>query len=201
MRWSGHRELWYLTHIHVGAPVIALVWASVRGAGCRCIWRDLGWTTGAGLRREFGAGLLGTIAISSLSGALIWVLGYAVRALAGASPAPDALNMVAVTEPTCKAMLLSFALIAGLVPIAEETVFRGLFYRGLRGTLNWPSAALISGIGFALGHAPWQMWPAHVISGIGYAFLREWRGSLLAPIVAHATHNAIAHALLWIMYL
>jgi membrane protease YdiL (CAAX protease family) len=84
------------------------------------------------------------------------------------------------------------ALLATCVaPLIEELMFRGALYSALR---NYFSAALaipVSALLFAAIH------PQGVIGlvpltfiGMMLAFLREWRGSLVAPMLAHACVNA-----------
>jgi membrane protease YdiL (CAAX protease family) len=78
-------------------------------------------------------------------------------------------------------------------PIHEEILFRGMLYRHLRDRWRWPVAVLASAGVFAAMHRS----PAlgvnvnALVGGLGYAALREGRGSLVAPIVAHMTTNLI----------
>jgi membrane protease YdiL (CAAX protease family) len=36
--------------------------------------------------------------------------------------------------------------------------------------------------------------------GFGFALMREWRGSLIAPIVAHFMHNATVFTILLLLF-
>ena len=79
-----------------------------------------------------------------------------------------------------------------VTPMIEETLHRGALYRHLRDRLRWPIAVLISASVFACVHTPMSRWPFVFVGGLGYALLREWRGSLVAPLTAHAVSNLLA---------
>ena len=69
-------------------------------------------------------------------------------------------------------------------------VFRGALYRALNYKLPWYAAVLISAAAFGLVHPYSPEGLAQVaLSGVIFALLREWRGSLIACITAHALHN------------
>jgi membrane protease YdiL (CAAX protease family) len=75
-------------------------------------------------------------------------------------------------------------------PITEELLFRGALFGYLRTRVAWIAAAIIVGVIFASIHP--QGWAGiPVLSAIGFnlAVLRQWRGSIIAPIVAHALNN------------
>ena len=77
-------------------------------------------------------------------------------------------------------------------PLAEELLFRGLIYRLARRTWGaWP-AAVVSSLVFGLIHGePWYLFGL-VGLGLILAYLYEATGSLLAPVIAHALHNAVS---------
>jgi membrane protease YdiL (CAAX protease family) len=76
-------------------------------------------------------------------------------------------------------------------PLVEETIYRGMLYRHLRDRWAWPIATAASAVLFAVAHLPIRRWPYVFVSGVVYALLREWRGSLLAPVAAHAGANLL----------
>ena len=81
-------------------------------------------------------------------------------------------------------------LAAVFAPITEETLFRGGLLSHLRGRLGPFVSAAISGLVFAAIHP--QGWAGiPVIGSIGFvlAMIRQWRGSLLASMTAHALNN------------
>jgi len=88
-------------------------------------------------------------------------------------------------------------LVAVLVaPLAEEIVFRSVFYLPLRALLGPVSAALIVSVVFSAAHVyPWGAVNLVVLSLIFIA-LFERTGSLWAPIAAHVLYNAANFALI-----
>jgi uncharacterized protein len=87
--------------------------------------------------------------------------------------------------------ILMFFLLATLwAPLVEEAVFRGAFYRHLRSRVGMALAAIVSSICFGVMHGYPVLLLVPVMSlGVGFACMREWRGSLIASMTAHALHN------------
>jgi membrane protease YdiL (CAAX protease family) len=91
-----------------------------------------------------------------------------------------------------------------LAPVAEEVIFRGVLFQGLRSRTGFWVAAVVSSALFTLAHlGEGGGWLASgiIVSGIlplgvVFAGLLERRGTLLVSIVAHATYNAIGVAAL-----
>jgi len=89
-------------------------------------------------------------------------------------------------------------------PLAEEILFRGVLFQGLRQRTGFWVAALVSALLFTLPHLAegGGVFASGVITsgilplGIVFAALVERRGSLAPAIVAHATYNAIGVAVL-----
>jgi membrane protease YdiL (CAAX protease family) len=75
-------------------------------------------------------------------------------------------------------------------PFVEEAVFRGAFQRYLRSRLPRVASAALVGLLFAAVHPQGlAAIPALMAIGGWFALLREWRGSLVPCIAAHAVHN------------
>ena len=97
-------------------------------------------------------------------------------------------------------LLAEFLIVAVLVPIVEEILFRGILYKGLRQKLGFISAAILSSIIFAVLHIQSHLvWQANLILitvilclslGITYAY--EKTGNLWVCIIIHMINNAIA---------
>jgi membrane protease YdiL (CAAX protease family) len=71
-------------------------------------------------------------------------------------------------------------------------MFRGILFHHLRTRWSWPASAGLVALIFAAIHP--QGWAAIPILGaiaIVLAALREWRGSIIAPVAAHAFNNFI----------
>ena len=81
--------------------------------------------------------------------------------------------------------------------MTEETFFRGALFHHLRGRFTAVFSALTTALLFAAIHPQgWVAIPALASLGFVFAMLREWRGSLIAPIVAHAINNGFIMTLL-----
>jgi len=92
------------------------------------------------------------------------------------------------------ALLLSLAVFAGLAPLAEELVFRGLLYGWLAGRWGAGVAVIVSSIAFAAAHVEL----AHVVLvlplGLVFGLLRWRTGSLWPSLAAHVANNGLAVA-------
>lgn len=77
-----------------------------------------------------------------------------------------------------------------LAPLAEEALFRGILFPALLKNRSFASAALLSGLYFALVHlhAP-SLLPLLALS-VAFSAAYAATGSLLTPIVMHALFNA-----------
>jgi membrane protease YdiL (CAAX protease family) len=84
-------------------------------------------------------------------------------------------------------------------PAVEETVFRGLLYRHLRDATcargrmrSFLISAVINALVFAVIHPQGLVAvPALMAVAFGLTLAREWRGSLLPPMILHGIHNGI----------
>ncbi len=125
---------------------------------------------------------------------LFYLGGLAARAIPSTGEAPvEAI----VSWPSGT---LAVALIAVVVPIAEELFFRGFLYGTLARRFGEAVAFVATVLLFALAHLP-QEWGAFgslasiFIAGVGFTALRWWTGSSLAPTLAHLAHNTLIVAL------
>jgi membrane protease YdiL (CAAX protease family) len=85
----------------------------------------------------------------------------------------------------------NFVVIAGLAPVVEELLFRGLGFSLLRRFGVWP-AILAVGILFALAHGLIGAFPELAIFGCSLAWLRWKTASVYPGMVLHGTFNAIS---------
>ncbi len=94
--------------------------------------------------------------------------------------------------------LLSMLVMAGFVaPFGEELVFRGLLFPWLRGRFGVATAAVLSGLVFAILHGVAILIPALTAIGTALALLYHRCGSLWPVILAHGVFNAIMVILLY----
>ena len=96
-------------------------------------------------------------------------------------------------------ILLVFLTACIAAPVVEETMFRGVLYRHLREWTGWRRrwisvtfSAVFNGLIFAAIH-PQGIYgiPVLAILAIGFSLTREWRGSLLSPMLMHGMHNGL----------
>jgi membrane protease YdiL (CAAX protease family) len=172
-----------------------IAWPLLRGVDWRRLAEDVGLTRGAGIGREALFGTLGYMASlpllmgASLLGAMIeGVLGPGEES-SGASGCP---LMEQPMAHSWAAVLLSAAGAVIWAPILEEAIFRGALFRFLRARMGAMLTILITASAFAIAHPYNPLGLMGVmVGGIVFGLLREWRGSLVAPMVAHALHNAV----------
>jgi len=138
----------------------------------------------------FGVGLFG------ITGFVLLPLIVTVwRALTGAPPDPIDQPILPVEPSSVETVLGAFAVCIA-APLGEEVFFRGFLFGSLRSRLGFLRAALISAGIFALFHVDPLLVALMVFVGFVLAWLYERRGSLIAPIGAHAMFNVIGYTLL-----
>ncbi len=93
-------------------------------------------------------------------------------------------------KPSAPLVLIGLAVFLG--PLAEEACFRGLLYPALASRISPPAAAAVSAGVFAAFHGQPSSFLAIFALGIFLAGIYERTGSLRAPLLVHALHNALA---------
>ena len=81
--------------------------------------------------------------------------------------------------------------IAGVAPVAEELLFRGLGF-SLLSRFGATAAIMLVGVAFGLWHGLVYALPVLALFGAGLAFLRWRSGSIYPCILLHALFNGIA---------
>lgn len=185
-------------------PVI--FWPILRGVPAQSHFRMIGLHTGQGVFREIAAGLFGYLA-----GIPVLILAVLVSAIlivgksllggnaqgGGAPPAPPENPVIEIVTQGGVTVFMLYALATVWAPIVEECVFRGALFRHLRARVPLVIAAAVSTFAFGLAHGyEWMALGPVIAIGFNFAIIREWRGSLIAPIVAHALHNGTVLAIL-----
>jgi len=163
------------------------LWPMARGVRWERLRRALGWHRGEGVMKEVLCGVVGYLAGLPLV-ALSFVLSFILIAIFQSKPTHPVMDELA--NPTLWKVLAMYSLASLWAPIVEETIFRGAFYHHLRGRLPAVLAAVVSGLVFAIIHPQGiTLVPPLMMLGVVFALIREWRGSLIGPMVAHAMHN------------
>lgn len=198
---SGEPPAWLLP-VQLSAQWSLLVlplWPLARGMSWSEFRQRLGWTSGRGVLREVGAGIVAYFAALPLFVVVIGVtvVILLVRALAYKwmnvqEPGPPS-NPIAelLGKGSTVALIMLYVLASVWAPIVEEAIFRGCLYRHLRSRLGVFAAALLSALtfGFMHGYSAILLGPV-ICLGFVFALMREWRGSLIASMTAHCMHNA-----------
>lgn len=177
--WRKHR---YALGFHAGAPL--------RG-------RDVGQDRFVRVAREMGAGVLGYLAgmpIFLAGVCLTLLVALVMGALAGPGgegAPPNAHPIIREVGAGGLAGAVKLLLLASVwAPIVEELMFRGCFYHHLRGRARPIVAATLVAFVFAVIHPPGIVAvPALMSLAIVFALIREWRGSVIGCMTAHALHN------------
>ncbi len=184
----------------------ALGWPVLRGVPFDRVRGDLGLFLSPTPVRDLLAGIACwfTALPVMAAGMLATFLLMALRGGSGGDP--DSLDPVPFpSHPAFEGLgpgsdWIGILLAASVVaPVVEETFFRGALYRHLReatGGAGRPGSVLLSvaasGLLFAAIHPQgWVAVPALGAVSFGLCHAREWRGSLLAPVAAHALNNAV----------
>ena len=194
----------------------ALAWLPIRGMPFSQALSEIGLTWGRGFWREIGSGFAGFLMMLPILfvGVVCTLLLVQLAEYFGSkgegfsSDAGPAHPIFGVFVDASAFDLIAVFLAASVAaPIVEEIAFRGLLYRHLRdGSRRWlpwlsiAFAALLSGFIFAAIHPQgWMAIPALGSIGVALALAREWRSSLVAPMVMHGLQNGLVICLVLLM--
>jgi membrane protease YdiL (CAAX protease family) len=186
--------------------LVVLLWPVLRGVPATQMLTDIGWTP----KQFFRNTLLSVPSYAAWLPAVL-VGFFLVFVLMGFAPLPETAGEFSVpaTPGHPIQQILSDGntltwitiVIAACIaaPIVEETMFRGVLYRHLRGitmnhgqTISILLSALINGAIFASLHPQGILAvPLLTTLAIGFSFVREWRDSLWPSILMHAFNNSM----------
>ncbi len=183
---------------------LLLVYPIIRGVSWSDYRRTLGLTSGRGVLREAAWGVLGWVAAFPLLLCAVFaslVLGAIVELLFGSRGEPNMRIPEVLAHADVVSVLMLFALMTLWAPITEELVFRGGLFRQLSPRMVPIVAMLLSSVCFTIVHPypVYLMLPVFTL-GAMFAFLRHWRGSLIAPMVAHAMNNALVGVMVLLIF-
>lgn len=139
---------------------------------------------------------------------LFYAIAFAV--LSGVFPQlnSDQQQDIGFRDPIGTSQLaLTYISLAILPPIAEEVLFRGFMFKGLRRSLRFAPAAIITSLLFAAGHLQFGsgeplLWVAGLdtfILSMLLCWLRERTGSIWAGVIIHALKNSMAFVFLYLV--
>lgn len=111
---------------------------------------------------------------------------------------PNQAQDVGFNDPVGLELFLVFISLVVLAPLAEELLFRGFIFQGLRRRLHfWPCAIFVSLL-FALVHGQINVGLDVFALSLVLCWLREQTGSLWPSIILHAAKNGLAFLLLFV---
>ena len=186
------------------AVALSIFWPLARGMTWARWKQDIGWRAPRGVLREVGAGVAGYVAglpVYFAMALVVVVITLIIGFFTGSEPKPagnritDLLGGGAVWQ-----IFVIYLLATVWAPVVEESIFRGCLFRHLRRRTGVILAGLGSALVFAVLHG-------YVIQGLimvgtlgfWFALMREWRGSIVASMTAHAIHNGVVMAVMLIV--
>lgn len=213
--WLPGNEL-FAAMVAFALSLTALGWPRLRGVPWARTRREIGLVGGGAPAREPLFGLVGYLMAIPLLGVGV-VLTLLLMALQGLlapplepfAPATGPAHPVVleIAEPGWWIKLQVLLLASVVAPIIEETMFRGVLYRHLRGAtarFGRASSVLLSGglnaLVFASVHPQgWVAIPALMSLASSFVWLREWRGTLLPSMIAHGVSNGLVMLVLFLV--
>jgi membrane protease YdiL (CAAX protease family) len=156
---------------------------------------DVAWREFLGCHRPHLRGsLVRAVLVAMLAVPMALTLNELSRIVVSAVQAKPAemqptMQVLEISYTLGRRILFTFAAIV-LAPMAEEILFRGVLYAAIKEG-GYPRLALFgTSILFASIHGSWMTLAPLTFFAIVLALLYERTGSLLMPIIAHASFNA-----------
>lgn len=168
-----------------------LAWLRIRGG---LSWRLLG-----PVRPSWGRVPIGlVVGIVGFLGVTLLIL--VVEAASGGVAPPEQLAMESALG-SGPAFVLGVVMAVGLAPVVEEVIFRGVLFQALRRRFGLYPALLVSGAVFAVLHTELTE-PLYLLAlwllGVWLAAAFHRTGTLLVPVIGHATFNGVAIGLAYL---
>ncbi|MFA6045431.1 MAG: CPBP family intramembrane glutamic endopeptidase [Phycisphaerales bacterium] len=190
----GQSDAWavMVSEVLQWSLVLSFLWPMMRGVTFGELALDLGLESGQGVGAEIMIGIAGFMVTRPIES----VVGIAAAALEEAlfGVAKDPGGVAMFRQPLTESWWpFIFGALGAVVwaPFIEECIFRGALHRWLPAKLGPVLRVLISSALFGAAH-PYGL--AGMLSvaagGVVFGALREWRGSLIAPMTAHFLNNA-----------
>ncbi|MCC6954233.1 MAG: CPBP family intramembrane metalloprotease [Deltaproteobacteria bacterium] len=193
-----------LNCIGILSTVLIVFWPRLWGVSVRSTFSTIGLTFG-GVGRFFGNLVIGpTFYISAWIPLLAVLIVYSIiiqwfgiDMSKGAHPVIPIL--LSSEDKEARFFIIFLAVV--VAPFVEEIMFRGAFYSWLRSRMGRLSSMLVCSIVFASIHPQGLLGlvPLTCVSMV-LCMLREWRQSLVAPMLAHACFNAGTLSMVFLMF-
>lgn len=181
-----------VNELMIWLTVLSAAWPFLRGTRLIHVAPDLGLTAGKGVAVEAGWGVVAFLFMTPLVG-LVNILVAGVAEMMGMDDGGAPAGFPTFEHPLSGSWIPVVMGMLGavvLAPVSEEVFFRGAFYQYLRTRWGVAAGVLVSAGVFGAVHPYGGQGLIQVgCMGVVFALIREWRGSLIAGIVAHALHN------------
>ncbi len=173
--------LLYLRRMH---PRVGMTWAD-SGFRCRSLGLEIAW------------GVAGYLIALPLLIATSLLSSWLFRGVD--TPLNPVVTEMASSPGSLLALLIFFQAVV-LAPVTEEIMFRGIFYQGLLGRMSRTMALILCSAVFAILHPQLPLGFLGIFTlGMVFNLLFALRGSLIAPILAHAINNGAVFVMLTIV--
>ena len=147
----------------------------------------------AGIARHAAFGAAAGLAVFAVAALVVApVLVQLVSLLAGEDVTLPRQEVIPSAPSPLQIALGAIAVVVA-APFGEELFFRGFLFGALRERLGFGPSAIISAIVFGLFHVIPLLIPVMVFVGFWFAWIYERRGSLFAPVAAHAAFNIVGY--------
>ena len=183
-----------------------LLYPMLRGVTFRQLRYDIGWTIDRPLGDTLFAGISYMSTLPCLVPGIICIA--LLTALAGQftdlhefarQTAPGHPIQEYLANGDWLMITIVFLTACVAAPVVEETMFRGVLYRHLRDWSQTPRrwvsvafSAILNGFVFAAIHPQGiAAIPVLMTLAICFSLVREWRNSLLTPMLMHGIHNTL----------
>ncbi len=132
------------------------------------------------------------ISVSAVVAATIFNYVYATYVIPDMPMQDEMAKILASIPRTPLNITVGFLAIAGLAPLIEELLFRGLLQKSLAHKMPVWAAITLSALAFSLVHMQPYAIPALMAIGSAFGYIYHKTGSLRVTIILHMLNNAVA---------
>ena len=152
-------------------------------------WRGMRWAD-FGLRPAHRIWYLRAFGIALVALFLTGGINLFLQDLLGGEPSNPQFVMIAPAGFSWFGLIGMLLMVGGVMPFAEELLFRGLFYGWLRQHVSVPIAVVVSALLFSILHGIFWLAPALAFVGVILALVYEKSGSLWVAVLVHGLFNS-----------
>lgn len=116
----------------------------------------------------------------------------------GIAASSAAYQEVAVSQYSC-AFLIGILVYGIISPLSEELLFRGIVFNGVKGFMGWKPSLFLTSVLFAVYHGNGVQGIYALVMSLLITFMYEKSGSLLIPVLMHASANIASYILTYLL--